>query len=222
MTQSGRMPDTHAEAWALLPFLANGRIAPEEREWVELHVQSCTDCRRELAEQQPLANQMRRAEPPFVSSEQRAFAKLWTRIEAAEGALPADEGAADLRAGRSAPRKTVRWLAAAVVVQAIGLALLGVTALNSRESASGDFRTVTSPATDRTGAAVRLVFAPDTSMAVVTEILSRHRLELVAGPGGAGVFTAAPVEESEEASVASIAAALREDAHVRFAEPLGN
>ena len=37
---SSRIPDTHAEAWALLPWLANGRIAPEDREWVESHLGS--------------------------------------------------------------------------------------------------------------------------------------------------------------------------------------
>ena len=28
---SSRIPDTHAEAWALLPWLANGRISAEDR-----------------------------------------------------------------------------------------------------------------------------------------------------------------------------------------------
>ena len=35
---SARIPDTHAEAWALLPWLANGRIQASDREWVEAHV----------------------------------------------------------------------------------------------------------------------------------------------------------------------------------------
>ncbi len=35
---SPRIPDTHAEAWALLPWLANGRIQASDREWVEAHV----------------------------------------------------------------------------------------------------------------------------------------------------------------------------------------
>jgi hypothetical protein len=220
MNQSGRIPDTHAEAWALLPFFANGRIAPEDREWVELHVQSCESCRRELEAQQPLAQQMRESEPPFASSEQRAFAKLWTRIEAAEGAVPAEAGAAR-SAIAGGPRRTTRWLAAAVFVQAIGLALLGVSALNDSDSGAG-YRTVTSAEARYSGPAVRLVFTADTSMAQVTDILSRHGLELIAGPRGAGVFTAALTDGSQGTTAESIAQTLRDDAHVQFAEPLSH
>ena len=46
-----RIPDTHAEAWALLPWHANGRISADDREWVEAHVAGCAECRAELASQ---------------------------------------------------------------------------------------------------------------------------------------------------------------------------
>jgi hypothetical protein len=222
MTQSGRIPDTHAEAWALLPFLVNGRIAAEDREWVELHVQSCEECRREIEAQRPLAQEMRDAEPPFTSSEQRAFAKLWTRIEASEAAVPSHEEPLAVRTSGTAPRRTVRWLAAAVIVQAIGLALLGVTALNNSEEASGDYGTVTSAEVQQLGPAVRLVFTNETSMADVTEILARNQLELIGGPRGAGVFTAALADASTGISAETIAIALRRDPHVQFAEPVSH
>jgi anti-sigma factor RsiW len=220
MTQSGRIPDTHAEAWALLPFLVNGRLTPEEREWVELHVQSCDECRREFDAQRPLARQMREAEVAFESAEQRAFAKLWTRIEASEGAMPVDEQAVSARATGTTPRRTVRWLAAAVVVQAIGLTLLGVTALNNSEEATGEFRTVTSAEVRLAGPAVRLMFTAETSMGDVTDILAKHGLELVRGPGSSGVFTAALADTAEGTTAESMAMMLRRDAHVQFAEPV--
>jgi len=219
MTQSGRIPDTHAEAWALLPFLANGRIAPEDREWVELHVQSCEECRFELDDQRSLVNHMRASDVAFDSSEHRSFSKLWTRIEAAEAAMPPQQDPA-IRETAAAPRRNVRWLAAAVVVQAIGLALLGVTALNNSEVSAGEFRTVTSSEIRHVGPAVRLVFTADASMADVTEILGRHQLEMVAGPRGAGVFTAALPAQTDDASAETIAAALRRNPHVQFAEPV--
>lgn len=219
MTQSGRIPDTHAEAWALLPFLANGRILPEDREWVELHVHSCEDCRRELDEQRSLAKHMRESELTFEASEHRSFAKLWTRIEAAEAAMPPEREFAVRTSGTSS-RRNVRWLAAAVVVQAIGLALLGVTALNNSEISRGEFRTVTSGELPHAGPAVRLVFTADASIADVTEILGRHQLEMVAGPRGAGVFTAALPAHADGASAENIAAALRLNPHVQFAEPV--
>jgi len=219
MNSSGRIPDTHAEAWALLPFLVNGRITPEEREWVELHVQSCEDCRREVAEQQPLAAEMRSSEPPAFSSEQRAFAKLWTRIEAAEAAM-SSEGEDIAQAAGGTRRKTTRWLAAAVFVQAIGLALLGASTL--RNSDANGYRTVTSAEAAYMGPSVRLVFTADTSMADVAEILSLHGLEIVAGPRGAGVFTAALTDRSDGSSAETIARKLRQNAHVQFAEPVSH
>lgn len=218
MTQSGRIPDTHAEAWALLPFLVNGRILPEDREWVELHLQFCEECQREFESQRPLAKHMRESELPFVASEQRAFSKLWTRIEAAETALPPEQESATSPAGVP-PRRNVRWLAAAVVVQAIGLALLGITALNRSDESIAEFRTVTSSEElHSSGPAVRLVFTADTSIAQVTEILARHELELVGGPRGAGVFTAAL--GTSDVSADTIAANLRRNPHVQFAEPI--
>ena len=52
---SSRIPDTHAEAWALLPWLANGRIQASDREWVEAHVAGCEECRAEVAAQRKMA-----------------------------------------------------------------------------------------------------------------------------------------------------------------------
>src|SRR5262245_19459635 len=143
-----RIPDTHAEAWALLPWLANGRIAAEDREWVEAHVQGCAECRAELASQRLVASQVNRedaASPqPAGSDEQRSFNKLWARIEAAESASTPGAGA---QAAVSAPRssRTVRWLAAAVVVQAIGLGVLGMAFNNRDTGASDDIITVANP-----------------------------------------------------------------------------
>jgi anti-sigma factor RsiW len=219
MTHSGFVPDTHAEAWALLPFLANGRISAEDREWVELHVHSCHACREEFAAQQSLEQHLRTAQPPFAGSEQRAFAKLWTRIEASETALP-PQPERRVNSGGSAPRRTVRWLAAAVVVQAIGLALLGVTALNTGNTSPGEFRTVTSNQTHTMGPAIRVVFRPDASMADVSDLLSRHELELIGGPQGSGIFTASSKDSSSDRSMESLAIALRNDARVLFAEPI--
>ena len=145
---------------------------------------------------------------------------MWTRIEAAEGVVLPEAGAAR-SAIAGGPRRTTRWLAAAVFVQAIGLALLGVSALNDSDSGAG-YRTVTSTEARYSGPAVRLVFTADTSMAQVTDILSRHGLELIAGPRGAGVFTAALTDGSQDTTAESIAQTLRDDAHVQFAEPLNH
>ncbi len=223
---SSRLPDTHAEAWALLPWLANGRINADDREWVEAHAHACADCRAELERQRTIAAQMSRdgstAPASAVSDEQRSFNKLWSRIEAAESAaLPAAEPiiGTGIRSGSS---RTVRWLAAAVVVQAIGLGVFGVVTLRAG-SQGNEFQTVTSTPAVRTHApAVRIVFSPDTSIETMNTLLEHQGLEIVAGPGRAGNFTAVLSADAvaSGASAESVAAVIAKDPHVDFAQPV--
>ena len=221
---SPRIPDTHAEAWALLPWLANGRIPAGEREWVEAHVQSCAECRAELASQRMVSTRMRDdvAATPATSDEQRSFDKLWARIEASESAsLPAaGTGGGGFRASRP-----VRWLAAAVIVQAVGLGVLGFSAMSGK-GPSSDFVTVTRE-DPRTGAtvtapSVRVVFAPQASIETINTLLVHQGLEIVAGPGTQGNYTAALSAKSlaTGASAESVAAVMSKDPNVSFAEPI--
>jgi Putative zinc-finger len=220
------IPDTHSEAWALLPWLANGRLATEEREWVEAHLQDCAECRAELAAQRLVASQVTRdvaASPyPAGSDEQRSFNKLWARIEAAESASTPATGttSAALNAPRSS--RTVRWLAAAVVVQAIGLGVLGV-ALNKSDSRTEDqFRLVADPLPRLNAPAVRVVFAPGASISTVNTLLTHQGLSIVGGPGAAGNFTAELSADAvaSGASAESVAAVIAKDPNVSFAQPI--
>ena len=222
---SARIPDTHAEAWALLPWLANGRIQPADREWVEAHLQGCAECRAELAAQRLVASQVAREEasvPQSVGSdEQRSFNKLWARIEAAEAAsLPiTGTGSATMPAPRAS--RTVRWLAAAVVVQAIGLGVLGL-ALNTSRGNPGDYGTVTNVEPRLNAPAVRIVFAPEASMATVNTLLTHQELSIVEGPGTAGNFTAELSVDAvaSGATSDSVAAVLAKDPNVTLAQPV--
>jgi hypothetical protein len=221
---SARIPDTHAEAWDLLPWLANGRIATADREWVEAHVQACAECRAELAAQRKVATGMRSAgEAPLaaVADEQRSFDKLWSRIEAAETATTTpqeDVGLAPVRASR-----TVRWLAAAVIVQGFGLALFGVQALRSGNDDAPAIRTVTREAPAQGDAPqLSLVFSPAASMESINTLLAHQGLSIVAGPGLSGNFTAALSADAvaSGASAESVAAVISKDPNVTFAQPV--
>jgi hypothetical protein len=225
---SPRIPDTHAEAWALLPWLANGRIAAGEREWVEAHVQTCAECRAELAAQRMISTHLRDgavAAPTTAaaSEEQRSFDKLWARIEAAESVtLPAT----GTSSGGYRASRTVRWLAAAVIVQAVGLGVLGFSALSGGGAPSDDFTLVTRE-DPRAGAraqapTVRLVFAPQASIETINTLLSHQGLEIVAGPGTQGNFTAVLSADAvaSGASAESVAAVVSKDPNVSFAEPV--
>jgi anti-sigma factor RsiW len=212
------IPDTHAEAWNLLPWLASGRIQPSDREWVEAHVQGCARCRAELEAQRQVSSQMLAGESPAVaaSDEQRSFDKLWARIEAAESAA-----ATGTHGSAPAPRasRTVRWLAAAVIVQGFGLALFALNALRD----SDDFRTVARVEAARADApAVRVVFAPEATIATINTLLAHQGLSIVSGPGLSGNFTAALSTDAvaSGASAESVAAVISRDPNVTFAQPV--
>jgi hypothetical protein len=225
---SARIPDTHAEAWALLPWLANGRIGLAEREWVEAHVQSCAECRTELAAQRALVSQMVSAGATATATEsgeeQRSFDKLWARIEASETAAGSDGGVRRMASGTSRSARTVRWLAAAVVVQAIGLGVLGMTALRGgpQSAGSNEYTPVSVPLQARKAPALRIVFAPETSVATVNTLLAHQGLTIVAGPGLSGNFTAELSADAvaSGASAESVAAVIAKDPHVSFAQPV--
>jgi hypothetical protein len=222
---SPRIPDTHAEAWALLPWLANGRIAPEDREWVEAHVSGCADCRAELAAQRLVVSQVSRDEAavpqPAASEEQRSFNKLWARIEAAESVSTGPVSGTGTSASAARTSRTVRWLAAAVVVQAIGLGVIGISMFGS--SRDGEIVTVSRVEPARTHApTVRIVFSPDASMATINTLLTHQGLTIVSGPGTSGNFTAELSADAvaSGASAESVAAVISRDPNVAFAQPV--
>lgn len=217
-----RIPDTHSEAWALLPWLANGRLSPEEREWVDAHLQGCEECRAELAAQRLVATHVTRddsATPSApTSDEQRSFNKLWARIEASEAAAQSVGTTAAATAPRSS--RTVRWLAAAVVVQAIGLGVL-VLALNGDRDTL-PFKTVSVPESRPNAPAVSLVFAPQASVATINTLLAHQGLSLVAGPGREGNFIAELSADAvaSGATAESVASVMSKDSNVTFAQPV--
>jgi hypothetical protein len=224
---SSRIPDTHAEAWLLLPWLASGRIQATDREWVEGHVAACEECRAELAAQRRVAGQMNSqvdsesASPNASSEEQRSFNRLWARIEASESASVSANGTTGARAPVGRASRTIRWLAAAVIVQGVGLGLFGYNAV--RTASRGDIVTVADvPARRLDAPAVRLVFAPGASIGTVNTLLTHQGLTIVSGPGTAGNFTAELSADAvaSGASAESVAAVISKDPNVSFAQPV--
>jgi anti-sigma factor RsiW len=222
---SSRIPDTHAEAWALLPFLANGRIEAADREWVEAHVATCAECRAELSAQRKVEAQMNRegSAPSNAGDEQKSFNKLWARIEAAETATTPATGAAVATGSGAAPRgsRVVRWLAAAVVVQAVGLGVLGFGSLRG-EAQPEIYPTVATTEARLDAPAVRIVFAPQASVETINTLLTHQGLSIVSGPGIQGNFTAvlSPNAVASGASAESVAQVMSKDPNVSFAQPV--
>jgi hypothetical protein len=164
-----------------------------------------------------------------ASDEQRSFNKLWSRIEAAEAASASASASVPIigtgSAARPAPRasRTVRWLAAAVVVQAIGLGVLATTVFRSSSgSGAEEFTTVSTVDARGHAPAVRIVFTPEASIATINTLLTHQGLSIVNGPGTSGNYTAELSADAvaSGASAESVAAVISRDPNVSFAQPV--
>ena len=219
MDHTPNRPACTQEAARLLPWWVNGTLSEADARRVAEHLEQCASCRDDATELGLLRQQLRT--PAQVEHAPHAgFQKLLARVDAAERndaiAPTAPQGA---RGGRVA----VRWLSAAVVVQALALATIGGSLLWRRPAVLplGEFRTLSTPRDE--AAALRVVFAPTTTLAELQELLRANHLTLLAGPTEAGIVTLAlhgpggPNPERLEAL-----ARLRSDPRVRFAEPVGD
>jgi Putative zinc-finger len=70
----------HEEVWLLLPWLASGRLAGEEREMAEEHVRQCAACERELALQAKMCDAFTQPDR-VVYAPGPSFRKLMDRID---------------------------------------------------------------------------------------------------------------------------------------------
>jgi hypothetical protein len=115
-----------------------------------------------------------------------------------------------------------QWLAAAVVVQAVGLGVLGTSVIGrpATSQAPAAYQTLSSAAPVASGARIRAVFAPSTPVDELRSLLGANRLAIVAGPSEAGVFTLAALDPGVDAAhLEALIASLRRSPSVAFAEP---
>lgn len=219
---------THEEAWEQIPWYVNGRADESIRAQVEAHARHCEECRAEVTLQRQIMS--------AIASDTRidcvpggvSFQKLWDRVRAEDlsphrnadiSAPSADIPASLLKP--SPPRSITRWLAVAVVVEAVGITAL-TAALYSRDAPRGaEYQTVTSSALAPSNGIIRAVFTPSLSVDELQHLLEKNGLKIVAGPTEAGVYTlAAAAESAGSAHGESALATLRADPAVRFAEPI--
>jgi hypothetical protein len=196
MSETQDIPDCEAEASRLLPWFLTGRLSRADARFVQAHLDSCGSCRDELEQQRRLRDAMQ-ADVTVAYAPQSGLQRLLSRIDEMERELPAPVVTTMNRAADAAtrgPARTQRWLTAAVVVQAIGLGLLG-SALwwpTARDAAAPVFHTLTSAPDDAfTGARIRLVPAPRMTMAGFKTLLESVPASVIAGPTEAGVYTLA-------------------------------
>jgi hypothetical protein len=231
------------DAASLLPWFVNETLSAEDRGRVEAHLADCAPCRAELAAERRIRTLLRQPEA-VQAVPQLGLRKLLSRIDEERPLAEGQHAVADntpvhaAHVAHSAPapgltraRRARRpwhtaltpWLAAAVVVEAIGLGVLGAQSAHQRnglESASYSTMTAIAPsATD--GPGFRVVFTPGMTLIELRDVLRAQRLVVVAGPSEAGVFTLRLAGGATDADASADAlATLRADPRVRFAEPV--
>jgi hypothetical protein len=221
---------SHADAWLMLPWLANGRLAGAERLRVEEHVRGCALCTREVALQRRLCEVL--TEPERVTyAPGPSLRKLMDRIEGRAARRPLESRVPRLR--RFAPRGAAAWrppgLAwAASVLLAIGF--LGFGALTTYRWSEPRYLTHTAeprpgPAAATSAPLLHIAFIPSLSISEAGDALHGAGARIIEGPDATGIFGVAPVAASADAADASrqlrtLAAQLRTDARIRWIEPL--
>jgi anti-sigma factor RsiW len=221
-------PRSHDEAFELIPWLVNGRVARSEQEWLERHLGECEACRREVNAQQRLRMAIRRNESNIEHAPHASFQKLWSQIEASAQRASLEDGVdrstspeRPVQTDQRAASPPHRWMVAAAILLAVGLGL-SLTLLWRADSPDrmAQYRTAAAPQarSDRAGQ-IRVVFSPTVTVEELTRIVSETRLTIVDGPSDSGVYTLA-VQPGQDLAVADALARLRNDPRVRFAEPV--
>ncbi|PMQ04578.1 hypothetical protein DyAD56_13705 [Dyella sp. AD56] len=196
-----------ARAWDAMPWVLQDSAPQEQSAWLTDHLARCEACREEFAQQSRL--RLALALPTDTQLDPEAGLKrLMGRIDASE----ANEATPRARVGTW----LTRALVAAVLVQAVGIGILGVE-LWSSDSGHSPYRTLSSPAQPVAPGAIRVV--PDTNMKLAdwNTLLHSLQLEVINGPNDVGAYTVMPTHTS---TVEVALQQLRTTHGIRLAEPV--
>jgi Putative zinc-finger len=213
----------HRQVWDLIPWVAAGSASNADQQQVQQHLVDCDDCRQEMAFHQDLVRGMRQ-HPATASAQgsdeaaEAALQRLWARVAHHSGhtATPALVAAV---VNTRPPAHHTRWLMAAVLVQAVGLAALAGLLLNNWREAH--YQTLsTPPATTTTAVQLRLVPAPTMPLGQLSALLALHGLQIVDSNADGTVLglTLTPAA-STPAALQALAVQLRAAPGVLLAEP---
>lgn len=199
----------HRQVLDLVPWVLNETASEEEQRLVEAHVRDCADCREELEFHRQLHAKLSRGDG-ITGDARPALRRLWARIDAD---LPPPEK----WYRQPAPRWAAATLAAVVALETVGLSATGAALWTRSPATTAAYQTLSAPAAPAPAASIRAVFAPTLPMADLQALLRGLQLQIVNGPGESGAYglAAAPGVDTTAALMR-----LRNDAGVRFAEPL--
>jgi len=212
----------HRELWESIPWVVNGSASGEATRMLDAHMRACADCRDEFAFHLRLHAGMN-AHAETASNAHASLRRLLTRIDAGSSAPTAPVAALPTRPARR--RFLVRGLAAAVVVQALALGVLGSNAWRQSSIAPDmpepQYTTLSSTPATSASAVIRFVPAPTLSVALMHDILADAGLRIVDSSPHSAIYGLAPARtEGAAFSTDDAVRRLRSHAQVLFAEPI--
>ena len=227
MNLRSKLSAVHTRAELFIPWLVNGSLPADAEPALREHVATCPECRQEYEEQLRVRDAMC-AEGPLVFAAESSYQKLLTRMQNQEIELEPRATAAELDPSQAIQpiRRTppvVRWLAAAVIMQAFAIGL-GAWLWHSPGAAAGSqYVTLTSaPPSYDSGPRARVLFRTDLSVGALQTLLQQAGAHIIDGPGDGDVYTLGFAPPDSEAALRKRIAALRANPAVLFAEPLQN
>lgn len=194
-------------AWEMMPWVLQDSATQEQGAWLEGHLAQCAACRAEFAQQSRL--RLALSLPAEVPLD----------VDAGLGRLLARLDTPDPQQAPVRPRAAgwlSRALVAAVLVQALGIGILGVKLWSV--GGNPPYRTLSQETPPAVAGAIRVV--PDAGMTLAdwNALLHALRLQVVDGPNDVGAYTVAPVSSTSTAQQAL--QQLRTTRGILLAEPV--
>jgi hypothetical protein len=214
------------ESARLLPWYVAGRLEAADTARVTRHLERCTTCRDDLEHERAIRSLLK-SESSVQYAPQPGLARTLARIDELEREAPAAAPAVARLAAEPVRRfSAVPWLAAAALVQAVALGILG-TAMFHRSADAGQeprYATLSAEAPPLfAGEHIRAVFSPNVTLGALDALLAGNALTIIRGPSDAGVYTLAFTDaDGTTGRLERTIAALRANPQVKFAEPAVN
>jgi hypothetical protein len=215
----------HQLAAEQIPWYVNGTLEAAAASRLTAHLDACAQCRGDYEAQVRLFEAMQ-ADGTLVFAAEPSFQKLMGRIgdgADARALLGAPTSAAPVRSVFTRRRTRVgvaQWLAAAVVLEAVGLGY-GAWAWHGHSATAARYVTLTTAEPSyRSSARVRVVFRSGLSVQGLGVLLRQAGAHIIDGPTSANVYTLGFAGAAITPDILERrAAALRANADVLFAEP---
>ena len=182
MNQSTEQTSDHDAIWLLIPWYVNGRIDDQQRARVDAHLRTCQACQDELLTQQQIYQTMAASNPEVEQLPSASLRRLMQKIDAQENPSPAASiDIAPTPVTRRQQILTWRWPSSvAASLAALAAGTIGFIAFNHTEAdkqSPANYYTVTSPTAPIPLEVIRVVFAPNITVADMQRILNEAQLD---------------------------------------------